>query len=194
MKTVRCLIALFICVRVIAGSAIAAHSDDEFVSFKEYESYFFDIYVEKDINKDRIVMELYSPPSLTALIKKSISMFDPNTVSGVLDVLYMAVAELMDMRLRKFKCNVKIFKDTEEFEKFKKYIYGEKANQKRSFYFSENNTIYFNAEKPDISAVGYAMSQAIQTNYFVVPAPENLQEITAGYVEFELKRYTKNKI
>ena len=182
---------LLICVVGIAGSA---RSDDGFVSDKEYKSYFFDIYAEKDIDKDKIVMGLYSPPSLTALIRKSISMFDINTVSGVLDVLYMGVAEIMDMRLRKFRCSVKICKDTDTFEKLKESIYGQKTDQRRSFYLPQSNTIYINSEKPDISAVGYAMSQAIQTNYFIVPAPESLQEITAGYVEFELKRYTKNNI
>lgn len=194
MKTIQRLIILLICVVMIATSAIAAESDDGFVSGKEYKGYFFNIYVEAEIDKDKIVMEMYSPPSLTALIRKSISMFDPNTIAGVFDVLYMAVAEIMDMRLKEFNCNVKICENTETFERVKKNIYKQEITQKKSFYVPENNTIYVNLDNLDISTVGYAMSNAIQNNFFVVPAPKNLQEITAGYVESELKRYMRNKM
>ena len=194
MKTIQRLIILLVCVGMIATSAIAAESDDGFVSEKEYKSYFFNIYAKAKINKDKVVMEMYSPPSLTALIRKSISMFDPNTIAGVFDVLYMAVAEIMDMRLKEFNCNVKICGNTEEFEMIKKNINSQDITQKKSFYVPENNTIYINSDNLDISTVGYAMSSAIQNNFFVVPAPKNLQEITAGYVESELKRYMRNKI
>ena len=52
------------------------------------------------------------------------------------------------------------------------------------------NTIYVDSENININIFGHELSHAIQSHYFVVPTSNKMQEILAGYVEYQLRKYT----
>ena len=68
-------------------------------------------------------------------------------------------------------------------------LFGQEV-QPGGFYVSSIDTLYVDAEYVNIHILGHELSHAIQVHYFVVPPPAKIQEILAGYVEYQFRKYT----
>ncbi|MFC1808316.1 hypothetical protein ACFL0T_08160 [Candidatus Omnitrophota bacterium] len=171
----------------LAGKVVV---NDGFKTDRQFRSSYFNIYVESDVSMRTLLINLYVPPSITGIVKKSVVLSEESSLPSQLDMLYLAVAELMDIRLKNFKCDIKICSDAARLSAVAKKLYGRHVRT-GGFYVAEIDTLYVDAQNVNINVLGHELSHAIQCEYFVVPPPEKIQEILSGYVEYQLRKYTK---
>jgi hypothetical protein len=57
-----------------------------------------------------------------------------------------------------------------------------------SFFVNDLNTIYIAADHFDVGVLGHEIAHTVQSHYFVVAAPTKVQEVLAGYVEYQLRK------
>ena len=162
---------------------------DGFQAAKKIKSRFFTIYIEGGVNTVELASCLSVPPSIKAIIKDPTVNFHDSSLSGQLDIFFLAVSEILDIRLKSFECKIKICRDMKSLSKVAENLFGRSVNV-AGFYISQINTLYIDAEHLNISILGHELSHAIQCNYFVIPPPEKIQEVLSGYVEFQLRKYT----
>ncbi len=62
-----------------------------------------------------------------------------------------------------------------------------------SFYYAKKNTIYIAASNISRYILAHEITHGLVTRFFVVEVPMEIQEILAGYVEYQLRKKDKNK-
>lgn len=167
----------------------AASGHDDFSPNQIVHSRYFTIYVEQDADLETLARKLTVPPSIKAVIKNRPSYSDSLRFEDQLDTLFLAVSEIMDIRLKKFHGEVKICKDNASLANVAVNLFG-RPIQPRAFYVVALGILYVDAESVTLNVLGHELSHAIQSHYFVVPPPEKIQEVLAGFVEYELRKYT----
>jgi len=178
-----------ICLLSLDVSYAAEAVNDGFRTARKIESRYFDIYVESGVDLQALAMKLSVPPSIKSIIREPVTFSDSYALPDQLDTLYLAVLEIMDINLKRFKCDIKICKDRTGLSNVAKRLFGQEI-QTGGFYVVALDTLYIDAENVNINILGHELSHAVQTHYFIVPPPPKIQEILAGYVEFQLRKYT----
>ncbi|MDB4349534.1 hypothetical protein OAA99_01110 [Omnitrophica bacterium] len=181
------IITAFIICALFCGPGFAKGIDDGFQEAKRVESRYFSISIEDGVDSEKLSVKLSVPLSIKAIIKEPIS--DVFSLPNQLDTLFLAASEIMDIHLKKFKCDVKICKDASSLSTVAYKLFGQEI-QPGGFYVLALDTVYIDAKNININMLGHEFSHAIQTHYFVVPPPEKIQEVLAAYVEYELRKYT----
>lgn len=181
---------LFICMISfgIIQTADAAVRDG-FQTARRMESRYFDIYIESGVDLQALTMKLSVPPSIKSIIRRPVAYLNSYTLVDQLDTLLLAVLEIMDIRLKNFKCKLKICKNRSGLSDVADTLFGQEISP-GGFYVVSLETLYVDAENVTLTILGHELSHAVQTQYFVVPPPEKIQEVLAGYVEFQLRKYT----
>jgi len=174
---------------LFCGFAYAEGVRDGFQAAKKIESNYFTVLVESGVDLDTLASKIFVPPSIKAIIKKPIPSRNSYGLANQLDTLYLAISELMDIQMTEFNCKLKICKDASGLSAIANKLFGRRI-QTGGFYVVAIDTLYVDAENVTINILGHELSHAIQTHYFVVPPPEKIQEILAGYVEYQLRKYT----
>jgi len=162
---------------------------DGYTGSKKIRSKFFTVYAESDGALRSFEYNIDVPSSIRAIIHEPTVLYETGDVGGELDILYLAVSEILDINLRKYSCNVKVCQDAQSLAAVSKKLFG-RVIDVPAFYVLDNNTIYVNGDDVSINVFGHELSHAIQNEYFVVPPPEKIQEVLAGYVEFQLRKYS----
>ena len=104
-----------------------------------------------------------------------------------IDGLYQEVSDIMDIHIYNFHGTIRLLPDQQSLSAMFRRIFNTDFNE-RAVYYHEKNTIY--ASYPDISVtvLGHEMSHAIMSHFFVVPPPSTIQEVLAGFVEYQLRK------
>ena len=105
------------------------------------------------------------------------------------DALFLRACDILDMHVYSLKGNIKVCLDHAQVEK----IYYELFNSalpsfSSSFYVPELSTIYIAADSFKKEVLGHEMGHAIMSNYFVVQPSVKVQEVLAGYIEYQLRK------
>jgi len=186
------LSSIFIIFGLFCGSGSAAEANDGFEAAKNIESRYFNIFVENGVDTQELAARLTVPSSIAAIMREP-AAFSPNSydVGDQVDLLFLAVSEIMDIKLTNFKCNVKICKNASSLSGVADRLF-DKQLQTGGFYVVALDTLYVDAENITINILGHELSHAVQSHYFVIPPPTKIQEVLAGYVEYELRKYTNS--
>ena len=152
-------------------------------------SHYFTIYVEEGTDLNDLAVKLAVPPSIKAIIRDIPSSSGGFSFEDQMDILFLAVSEIMDIRLKKFHGEVKICKDAASLSRVATNLFG-RSIQPRAFYVVGLDTLYVDADTVTLNVLGHELSHAVQTHYFVVAPPEKIQEVLAGFVEYQLRKYT----
>lgn len=193
MRKIFIVIGVFIALSFFSDAPVRAEVvvTDGFNPARKIESRYFTIFLEEGVDLDELAGKIYVPPTIKSVItKEPVSSYGYN-LSDQLNLLFLAISEIMDLRVKKFKCTVKICKDAANLELITKRLFG-KEIKVPGFYVSEINTLYIDADNINIHVLGHELSHAIQAHYFVVPPPAKIQEVLAGFVEFQLRKYTNS--
>lgn len=181
--------AILVITICFAASVSAATTQDGFQTSKRIESNYFTISIASGVDLDELTMKVAVPSSIVAIIREPRAFANSYELSDQLDTLFLAVSEIMDVRLRKFHCELKVCKDAAGLSDVAYTLFGQEI-QTGGFYVVALGTLYIDAENISIHILGHELSHAIQVHYFVVPPPETIQEVLAGYVEYQLRKYT----
>ncbi|MBF0217305.1 MAG: hypothetical protein HQL30_09975 [Candidatus Omnitrophica bacterium] len=168
----------------------ARSSEDGFQPVNSFRSRYFNISIENGVDARSIAMKIAAPPGIASMIPEPVSPGHSDSgLSDQIDLLFLAVSEIMDLHLNNTKCELKICKDrlslSEVASRFR--AQGSRAG---GFYSASTNTLYIDAEDVTVNIMAHELSHVVQTNYFVVTPPEKTQEILAGYVEYQFRKYT----
>jgi hypothetical protein len=186
----RHLITGLIIVSCFCADAFAQNSNDGFVAAQEIDSRYFTIYLESGVNLQQLTLNLSVPPDIKVIIGKSTSDFEAFNLENQLDLLFLAVCEIMDIRLAKFKCRVKVCKDDSSLAAVAERLYGMPVAKSGGFFVPELETIYVDSGSVTLNVLGHELSHALQCKYFVVMPPMKVQEVLSGFVEYQLRKET----
>jgi hypothetical protein len=130
-----------------------------------------------DFSSSHLLKEIYSSNPEVALVK-------------TVDALFLEVSDILDIHLYSFKGNLRIFRD---FQAINTAFYGLYRHSLKtpSFYVYDTNTIYIAADNLRVGILGHEIAHAIINHYFVVSPPVKIQEVLAGYVEYQLNKKMK---
>lgn len=104
-----------------------------------------------------------------------------------LDALFMRICDILDMHLYSFNGTIKVCRDYKHLKQVYKSIFNEELRS-LSFYVYDLNTIYTSAENFKSEIIGHEMAHTLISHYFVVPPSEKIQELLAGYAEYQLHK------
>jgi hypothetical protein len=105
----------------------------------------------------------------------------------VLDALYLEVCDILDIHIYSLKIDLKVVPDKNAVAEVLAGYLGRRPNMP-SFYYSQKNAIYISAQDFNLGMFSHEVAHAIITHYFVVPPPEKVQEVLAGYVEYSVRK------
>lgn len=103
------------------------------------------------------------------------------------DALFIRICDILDMHLYSFSSTIKICRDYAHLKRVYNRVF-DKELRAPSFYVHDLNTIYISAENLKSEILGHEMAHSLISRYFVVMPPEKIQEILAGYAEYQLRK------
>lgn len=177
----------FLCFTSVSESA---SYKDGFKIGKKIKSKYFTIYLQSGVNEERVALDITLPSALKAGISQYDPRIDNYSLAGEMDLLFLAVSDILDINLSSFDGKIKICRDSYELTQVGRKLFGQSLHV-GGFYVWQNNTLYLAADSIDINKLGHELSHAIQCNYFVVKPPVKLQEVLSGFVEYELRKYAR---
>lgn len=162
---------------------------DGFGSAKRIKGKHFTIYYTPQLQIANLTQQLNIRPSDKFLAGKSIDkkLSPEGELVDMLDALFIQVCDILDMHLYSFRSNIKICRDYNHMN----WIYNRLFNKDlktRSFYVYSLNTIYISVENFKRKTIAHEIAHAVISHYFVVLPSVKIQEILAGYVEYQLRK------
>ena len=171
-----------------AGSVFAV--EDGFTVGHKVSCEYFTIFVEPGIEVPELNERLnigFSDSLLAGRTGKE-SPLPGDALAEMVDILFLRVTDILDMRLFDFKGNIKICRNSASLGSAYQKIFGRDMKDTCSFYVNDLNTIYITADHFEVGVLGHEIAHTVQSHYFVVAAPTKVQEVLAGYVEFQLRK------
>lgn len=156
-------------------------------------SRYFSIHLTDSSDLEKLTTQLSVPPNIRSTVAQTLSLNVSNSLGQELDTLFLAISAMLDLHVQNFKIKIIICHTAQELSDIAKKLLG-KETSRQGFFISEHNTIYINAENASLYILGHELTHAIQNAYFILPPPEKIQEVLSGYVEFQLRKYTINKL
>jgi len=114
-------------------------------------------------------------------------------LSRTLDAIYLAVSDVLDIHMYSFSVDLEIFPDKRALGDELQACLGRRLDAP-SFYFYDRNKIYIAYDEMTVGMLSHETAHAIISHYFVVQPPVKVQEILAGYVEYSMRKNTKESL
>jgi len=154
---------------------------------RRYQDRYFTIYYQSSLEPLEIARKI--DPSLF-LLKNNYGNSPEEILAKTVDNLFQEVSDILDIYLYNFKGNIRIFRDFQSLS-FAFYQLYRQSLKSPSFYLYDTNTIYIAEDNLTPAMLGHEIAHAILNYYFVVPPPMKIQEVLAGYVEYQLRKKGK---
>lgn len=177
---------------LILMTANSALAQIQFTSAQSIESQYFTIQIQSDVDPIRLLHSLDIGASNQILVNGRIiqKSLPQDELAAALDDLYIRCSEILDMKTTPQKTQIKIFRTHEQLSALFYSQYGGKLPDTGSSYYSTHtNTIYISEEGFKLGIIGHEMGHVLINNYFVNTPPGKIQEVLAGYVEFQLRKH-----
>ena len=181
---------LFYAVLLLCLPAAAWAADDGFGDASRIASEHFDIFYKSGVDINTLISQLNISQSDQVLTGQSIDTASQDKqLASMLDVLFARAGDVLDMHLYSYKGNIKVFATQEQLRDFfyAKYHQDLPCNGV-SFYLDDFNSIYISAADFRREVLGHEMGHTVMSHYFVVQPSVKIQEVLAGYVEYQLRK------
>ena len=176
---------------LLFGQSVACCADDGFAAARKIPTEHFTILYEPGIDISSLIEALNISPSDKLLAgKASESQPSPETeLAEALDTLFIRVCDTLDMRLyRSFQGTIKICSNNDKLCRAYFNLFSTELNSNYPFYVHSLATIYISAENFTAAMLGHEIAHAVISHYFVVLPSVKIQEVLAGYVEYQLRK------
>ncbi|MCP4652509.1 MAG: hypothetical protein GY858_03885 [Candidatus Omnitrophica bacterium] len=153
------------------------------------EGKYFSVYGD-NLNAILVLEKINSPSlvSVDSIFTKTDNLYD--VLAETLDNLYSEVSDILDIHMYSFHSKIHIVRDKFQLNSILNRRY-KMDFTKEALYLHEENTIYVSLEDLTLGMLGHEIGHAIVSRYFVVPPPVKVQEVLCGYVEYNLRKKTK---
>ena len=110
-----------------------------------------------------------------------------------LEIVFNRASDLMDMHIYSFKGSIKVFANHQQLQDFFNTLFKNSSLPCTgyAFYSEKYNSIYISADHFKREILGHELGHAIMSRYFVVQPSVKIQEVLAGYIEYQLKKSTE---
>jgi hypothetical protein len=154
------------------------------------ESRYFTVYAYSGFNVNSLIPKLNFQYLLHLDRVDGEAASTPSDIlSKTLDALYLEVSDILDIHIYSFHGNIRIFVQQASLHASLKELLGVDL-EGPSLYLPEQNTIFISDEDLTLGMLGHEIAHAIISGFFVVPPPAKIQEVLAGYVEYNLRKST----
>ncbi len=182
----------FYCVTLffLATSAAHAQSDDGFGDALKIEGEHFNIYYKSHIALEGLLKQLSVSPADEMLSKQSIDTSSlERTISSKVEVLFNRAGDILDMHVYSFQGSIKIFPSMKDMtDYYNTRFHANLPCTGYAFYSPDDKSIYVSADNFRREVLGHEIGHAIMSGYFVVQPSMKVQEVLAGYVEYQLRK------
>jgi len=169
--------------------------EDNFGSARKTEGEHFSIYFAPKVDSGSLAQRLnlsFSDRFLAGAGGEPSKGFAEAELNSIFDALFLRICDILEMRLYSFKGNIKICSDYQHLKRVYNYLFNrEIAPPAYSFYVYELNTVYISAEYFTLGILAHEIAHAIISHYFVVQPSVKIQEILAGYAEYQMRKAAK---
>ena len=179
-------IIIFVGALFLLTFSIVYAYDDGFASARKTEGGHFTIYYAPKIDSIGLAQQLNISPADKILASGSTKGL--SGLAGMVDTLFTQVCDILDMQLYSYQGSIKICQDYNQLNQIYKTLFSEDLGGMFAFYVNDFNTIYISQENFKRSVLGHEIAHAIISHYFVVQSPLKVQEVLAGYVEYQLRK------
>lgn len=185
-------IIIIAAVLLLAGRAVlsAVDIDDGFGSARTIKGDHFTIYYEPHLDIRELIQNLEIYLSDEILTGKAIRKSDSSerVLADMVDILFRRVCDILDMQLYSFHGNIKVCRDREHVNSVYNTLFNRDLKAAHSFYVYDVNTIYISAENFRREVLGHEIAHTVISHYFVVQPSMKVQEVLAGYIEYQLRK------
>ncbi|MBF0485354.1 MAG: hypothetical protein HQL16_02450 [Candidatus Omnitrophica bacterium] len=200
LKFIKNLVAFLLFTAMVlaisVSPAFARGPDDGFSAAKKIETRYFSVSLASGVDEPALIQSLNIGPeynifsSLNARSGSGAS-FSINNLGDLLDGLFEWACGIMDMNLYSYRGSIKIAREENDLKVIYQRLYGQEGYSEKGFYIAEVNTLYIAAPDFTKEILGHEMGHAIISSFFVVQPPAKVQEVLAGYIEYQLRKVKK---
>jgi hypothetical protein len=175
---------IFLNTSVIAVAAV----DDGFGASRKAEGRYITVYYSPQLDPLSLAGQLDIGAGEKVLAGGNPSSGQGFGLAEALDTLFTRVCGILDMQLYSYQGSIKICANQSQLAGIYRRLFDRDLGEVKSFYVYELNTIYTSAESFRRGIIGHEIGHAIMSHYFVVQPPVKIQEVLAGYVEYQLRK------
>lgn len=172
---------------LLLSATVAYGFDDGFGSSHKVKSKHFVIYHAPQLDTLSLARQLNISSTDKLIAGATGGTGQAFDLADAIDVLFIQVCNILDMQLYSYEGKIKICRDYDRLKRIYNNFFGQDLAGMRAFYVYELNTVYISEEnfKPEI--LGHEIAHAVISHYFVVQPSIKIQELLAGYIEYQLR-------
>ncbi len=182
-----CFIVLVLMLSLKATCA-SAEIEDGFGKVPKIKGEHFAIYYKPGVDPKALLDQLHVNKADEVLLGQSIDNSSADRqLLAIMEALFSRAGNILNLHVYSYKGSIKIFPSMKKLTAFYNHLYsGHVPCTGRAFYLVDNKSIYISAEDFRRGILGHEISHAIMSSYFVVQPSAEVQEVLAGYVEYQL--------
>ena len=173
-------------VAFLPNALAAVGPSDGFSAARKIESRYFSVQLAPGVDESQLITSLNIGPESKVLAGQSLSAV--SSLGDVLDALFVWACGVLDMQLYSYRGNIKVVNSESALADVYRKLYGMERTGEKGFYIYEINTLYVSQDDFTKEIVGHELGHAIISNYFVVQPSAKVQEVLAGYIEYQLRK------
>ncbi|MBU0996145.1 MAG: hypothetical protein KJ737_26915 [Proteobacteria bacterium] len=120
------------------------------------------------------------------LFRKTDTAHMTEQLKSAIDLLFEKVQQILDMRKKMPKVNIRVCEDNETLQQAFFRYYNTDCTH-RAWYIYETNTIYLNLKDVNSHILAHEMAHSIINHYLLIRPPHASAEILARYVDTHLE-------
>ncbi len=183
-------LSVIMCISCLWAAAAFASSDDGFGASAKIEGRHFTVYYKDNVDLSGLLAQLNVSKSDQVLTGQGVDASSPQTqLASMLDVLFARACDVLDMQVYSLKGDIKVFATQAELTAFYNNLFhADLPCTGFAFYLHDLKSIYISADNFKREILGHEMGHAVMSHYFVVQPSIKIQEVLAGYVEYQLRK------
>jgi len=178
------------CLCLLLAPAVLCRADDNFGTATKIDTEHFSIYYKSGVDINSLISQLYVSQTDQVLTNQTVNTSSPEAqLSSMVEVLFARASDVLDMHIYSLKANIKIFANQQDLTNFYNNLFHARIPcTGYGFYLDDERSIYMSAENFRREILGHEMGHAIMSRYFVVQPSVRIQEVLAGYIEYQLRK------
>lgn len=165
-------------------------ADDGFSTATKIDTGHFTIYCSSGVDINALISQLNVSQMDQLLTNMNVDTSSAQAkLSSMIEVLFARASDVLDMHIFSLKANIKIFATQQDLTAFYNNMFHAKIPcTGYGFYLDDTKSIYMSSENFRREVLGHEMGHAIMSRYFAVEPSVRIQEVLAGYIEYQLRK------
>jgi hypothetical protein len=175
---------------LLRAACVCAQSDDGFGGAQKIEGDHFTIYYKAGVDPGSLSKQCRVSHSDEILSGQSVdASSDARQLSSMMEVLFARASDILDLHVYSYKGSIKVFSSLKELTDYYDTLYHTPVpGTGYAFYVDDDKSIYISSEYFRREVLGHEIGHAIMSGYFVVQPSVKIEEVLAGYIEYQLKK------